>query len=242
MDATIKAAIAELIGTFVLVFFGVGTAVFLINNTVLLDGLGVALAFGLTVMVMSVTIGKVSGCHLNTAISLAMFLDKQIDAKRFALYVIFQIIGAVLAGALIIALYMGYCDVGFDIAREANLGANFVASDVPGVKGPAWLGILTEVILTFVFVLVVFGATDKSHQGVCTEFGGFFIGLALAMVHLVGIGITGTSVNPARSIGMAIFSADYLGDVWIFIVAPLIGGVLAWLVYSFILRDEAASA
>lgn len=232
MDATIKAAIAELIGTFVLVFFGVGTAVFTGGDLV-----ATALAFGLTVMVMSVTVGKVSGCHLNTAISLAMFLDKQIDAKKFAFYVVFQIIGAVIAGALIVCLTMGMTDFSFEAVRNMNLGANFVHG-----TGKAWVGILAEVILTFVFVLVVFGATDKSHQGVFTEFGGFFIGLALAMVHLVGIGITGTSVNPARSIGMAIFSADYLGDVWIFIVAPLIGGVLAWLVYSFILRDEAASA
>ena len=231
MDATIKAAIAELIGTFVLVFFGVGTAVFTG------DLLATALAFGLTVMVMSVTVGKVSGCHLNTAISLAMFLDKQIDAKKFAFYVVFQIIGAVIAGALIVCLTMGMTDFSFETVRNMDLGANFVHG-----TGKAWVGILAEVILTFIFVLVVFGATDKSHQGVFTEFGGFFIGLALAMVHMVGIGITGTSVNPARSIGMAIFSADYLGDVWIFIVAPLIGGVLAWLVYSFILRDEAASA
>ena len=232
MDATIKAAIAELIGTFVLVFFGVGTAVFTGGDLV-----ATALAFGLTVMVMSVTIGKISGCHLNTAISLAMFLDKQIDAKKFIFYVIFQIIGAVIAGALIVCLTMGMTDFSFETVRNMDLGANFVHG-----TGKAWVGILAEVILTFIFVLVVFGATDKSHQGVFTEFGGFFIGLALAMVHLVGIGITGTSVNPARSIGMAIFSADYLGDVWIFIVAPLIGGVLAWLVYSFILRDEAASA
>ncbi|MBQ4369002.1 MAG: aquaporin [Candidatus Methanomethylophilus sp.] len=232
MDATIKAAIAELIGTFVLVFFGVGTAVFTGGDLV-----ATALAFGLTVMVMSVTVGKVSGCHLNTAISLAMFLDKQIDAKKFAFYVVFQIIGAVIAGALIVCLTMGMTDFSFETVRNMDLGANFVHG-----TGKAWVGILAEVILTFIFVLVVFGATDKSHQGVFTEFGGFFIGLALAMVHMVGIGITGTSVNPARSIGMAIFSADYLGDVWIFIVAPLIGGVLAWLVYSFILRDEAASA
>ena len=232
MDATIKAAIAELIGTFVLVFFGVGTAVFTGGDLV-----ATALAFGLTVMVMSVTVGKVSGCHLNTAISLAMFLDKQIDAKKFAFYVVFQIIGAVIAGALIVCLTMGMSDFSFETVRNMDLGANFVHG-----TGKAWVGILAEVILTFIFVLVVFGATDKSHQGVFTEFGGFFIGLALAMVHMVGIGITGTSVNPARSIGMAIFSADYLGDVWIFIVAPLIGGVLAWLVYSFILRDEAASA
>ena len=232
MDATIKAAIAELIGTFVLVFFGVGTAVFTGGDLV-----ATALAFGLTVMVMSVTVGKVSGCHLNTAISLAMFLDKQIDAKKFAFYVVFQIIGAVIAGALIVCLTMGMTDFSFETVRNMDLGANFVHG-----TGKAWVGILAEVILTFFFILVVFGATDKSHQGVFTEFGGFFIGLALAMVHMVGIGITGTSVNPARSIGMAIFSADYLGDVWIFIVAPLIGGVLAWLVYSFILRDEAASA
>ena len=232
MDATIKAAIAELIGTFVLVFFGVGTAVFTGGDLV-----ATALAFGLTVMVMSVTVGKVSGCHLNTAISLAMFLDKQIDAKKFAFYVVFQIIGAVIAGALIVCLTMGMTDFSFETVRNMDLGANFVHG-----TGKAWVGILAEVILTFIFVLVVFGATDKSHQGVFSEFAGFFIGLALAMVHMVGIGITGTSVNPARSIGMAIFSADYLGDVWIFIVAPLIGGVLAWLVYSFILRDEAASA
>ena len=232
MDATIKAAIAELIGTFVLVFFGVGTAVFTGGDLV-----ATALAFGLTVMVMSVTVGKVSGCHLNTAISLAMFLDKQIDAKKFAFYVVFQIIGAVIAGALIVCLTMGMTDFSFETVRNMDLGANFVHG-----TGKAWVGILAEVILTFIFVLVVFGATDKRHEGVFTEFGGFFIGLALAMVHMVGIGITGTSVNPARSIGMAIFSAAHLGDVWIFIVAPLIGGVLAWLVYSFILRDEAASA
>ena len=232
MDATIKAAIAELIGTFVLVFFGVGTAVFTGGDLV-----ATALAFGLTVMVMSVTVGKVSGCHLNTAISLAMFLDKQIDAKKFIFYVIFQIIGAVIAGALIVCLFMGMTDFSFDVVKNMNLGANFVHG-----TGKAWVGILAEVILTFFFVLVVFGATDKSHQGVFSEFAGFFIGLALAMVHLIGINITGTSVNPARSIGMAIFSADYLGDVWIFIVAPLIGGVLAWLVYSFVLRDNAESA
>ena len=232
MDATIKAAIAELIGTFVLVFFGVGTAVFTGGDLV-----ATAFAFGLTVMVMSVTVGKVSGCHLNTAISLAMFLDKQIDAKKFVLYVIFQIIGAVIAGALIVCLSMGFADISFEAVRNMNLGANFVQG-----AGKAWVGILAEVILTFIFVLVVFGATDKAHQGVFSEFAGFFIGLALAMVHLVGINITGTSVNPARSIGMAIFSADYLGDVWIFIVAPLIGGVLAWLVYSFVLRDNAESA
>ena len=224
MDATIKAGIAELIGTFVLVFFGVGAAIF--SGSIIVT----ALAFGLTVMVMSVTIGRISGCHLNTAISIAMFLDKQIDAKKLVTYIVCQIVGAIVAGGLLYVLYTN--GMGYDWTDE---GANFVHG-----KGEAWVGLLTEIVLTFIFVLVVFGATDKSHQGVFSEFGGFFIGLALAMVHLVGINITGTSVNPARSIGLAIFSQNHLGDVWIFIVAPIIGGILAWAVYKYILRDETA--
>lgn len=231
MDATVRAAFAELIGTFVLVFFGVGTAVFSGGNLV-----ATAFAFGLTVMVMSVTVGRVSGCHLNTAISLAMYLDKQIDGKKFAYYVVFQIIGAIIAGALIVLLYMGCYDLGFDKVMDLNLGANYVHDHSVGAgandTGPAWVGLLAEIILTFIFVLVVFGATAKNGMG---KFGGFFIGLALAMVHLVGINITGTSVNPARSIAMAIFSSDYLGDVWIFIVAPLIGAVLAWAVWKYVI-------
>jgi aquaporin Z len=226
MDATIKAAIAELIGTFVLVFFGVGTAVFLGGGV-----LAVALAFGLTVMVMSVTVGKVSGCHLNTAISLAMFLDKQIDAKTFAFYVVFQIIGAVIAGALIVCLTMGMTDFSFETVRNMDLGANFVHG-----TGKAWVGILAEVILTFIFVLVVFGATSKNSGAIN---GGLYIGLALTMVHLVGIPLTGTSVNPARSIGLALFNTGALDNLWIFIVAPIVGGLLAWAVWKFVLCDPA---
>ncbi len=224
MDETIRAGIAELIGTFVLVFFGVGTAVFTGGNLV-----ATALAFGLTVMVMSVTIGKVSGCHLNTAISIAKFLDKDIDGKRLATYIVCQIIGAVIAGGLLYAVYTGLGGTWVDE------GANFIHGN-----GEVWVGLLVEIVLTFIFVLVVFGATDKSHQGVFSEFGGFFIGLALAMVHFVGIGITGTSVNPARSIGLALFSENCLGDVWIFIVAPIIGGILAWAVYKYVIRDGTA--
>ncbi len=222
MDATIKAGIAELIGTFVLVFFGVGAAIF--SGSVIVT----ALAFGLTVMVMSVTIGRISGCHLNTAISIAMFMDKQIDAKKLVTYIVCQIIGAIIAGGLLYALYTGMDYTWVD------QGCNVIPNDT------VWVALLTEIVLTFIFVLVVFGATDKSHQGVFSEFGGFFIGLALAMVHLVGINITGTSVNPARSIGLAIFSENCLGDVWVFIVAPIIGAILAWAVYKYVLRDETA--
>lgn len=225
MDETIRAGIAELIGTFVLVFFGVGTAIFTDGDIV-----ATALAFGLTVMVMSVTIGKASGCHLNTAISIAMFLDKQINGRKLVTYIVCQIVGAIIAGGLLYAFVTG-----MDYATWVDQGANFVHGN-----GEAWVGLLAEIVLTFIFVLVVFGATDKSHQGIFSEFGGFFIGLALAMVHFVGIGITGTSVNPARSIGLALFSENYLGDVWIFIVAPIIGGILAWVVYRYVIRDGTA--
>ncbi len=225
MDETIRAGIAELIGTFVLVFFGVGTAIFTDGDIV-----ATALAFGLTVMVMSVTIGKASGCHLNTAISIAMFLDKQINGRKLVTYIVCQIVGAIIAGGLLYAFVTG-----MDYATWVDQGANFVHGN-----GEAWVGLLAEIVLTFIFVLVVFGATDKSHQGIFSEFGGFFIGLALAMVHFVGIGITGTSVNPARSIGLALFSENYLGDVWIFIVAPIIGGILAWAVYRYVIRDGTA--
>lgn len=214
--------LAELIGTFVLVFFGVGAAIFTDGNL-----LATALAFGLTVMVMSVTIGRISGCHLNTAISFAMWLDKKLSNREFLWYVVFQIIGAIIAGALLYCIYGMYADQ-LNLADWANQGANNCEN--VGTAG----ALLVEIVLTFIFVLVVFGATAKNGMD---KFAGFFIGLALAMVHIVGINLTGTSVNPARSIGLAIFSSDYLGDVWVFIVAPLIGGLLAWAVWKYVFRD-----
>lgn len=218
----IRKYLAELIGTFVLVFFGVGTAIFTDGNL-----LATALAFGLTVMVMSVTIGRISGCHLNTAISFAMWLDKKLSNKDFAWYVVFQIIGAIIAGALLYCIYGMYADQ-LNLADWANQGANSV--DNVGTAG----ALLVETVLTFIFVLVVFGATAKNGMD---KFAGLYIGLALTMVHLVGINLTGTSVNPARSIGLAIFSDDCLGDLWVFIVAPLIGGILAWAVWKYVFRD-----
>ena len=232
MDACIRKYIAELIGTFVLTFFGCGAAAFIGCNT---DAgvLATALAFGLTVMVMSVTVGKISGCHLNPAISLAMFLDKKLDTKDFIGYVVCQIIGALVAGLVIYALFMGIYDASWsDVANYAP-GANGLG----GVNDSALLGILVEVILTFIFVLIVFGSTSKNSGAIN---GGLYIGLGLTMVHLVGINLTGTSVNPARSIGLGILaSGDPLSQLWVFIVAPLIGGVLAWAVWKFVLSDDA---
>ena len=226
MESSIKKYTAELIGTAVLVFFGVGAAL-------LADSIAAcAIAFGLTVMVMSVTVGRVSGCHLNPAISIAMFLDKKLSSKDLVGYIIFQIIGAIIAGALILYLFSVHMGIDFsDIIDHGTFGAN----TLDGIDGSIVAGLITEIFLTFIFVLVVFGATAKNGMD---KFAGLFIGLALTMVHLVGIGLTGTSVNPARSIGLAIFQPETLGDLWIFIVAPIIGGVLAWLVWKGVLCDD----
>ncbi|MBE6522534.1 MAG: aquaporin [Thermoplasmata archaeon] len=223
-----KKYIAELIGTAVLVFFGVGAAL-------LADSIAAcAIAFGLTVVVMSVTVGRVSGCHLNPAISIAMFLDKKLSSKDLVGYIIFQIIGAIIAGALILYLFSVHMGIDFsDIIDHGTFGAN----TLDGVDGSIVAGLITEIFLTFIFVLVVFGATAKNGMD---KFAGLFIGLALTMVHLVGIGLTGTSVNPARSIGLAVFQPEALGDLWIFIVAPIIGGILAWLVWKKVLCDDDA--
>ncbi|MBP5685781.1 MAG: aquaporin [Candidatus Methanomethylophilaceae archaeon] len=228
MESSIKKYTAELIGTAVLVFFGVGAAL-------LADSIAAcAIAFGLTVVVMSVTVGRVSGCHLNPAISIAMFLDKKLSSKDLVGYIIFQIIGAIIAGALILYLFSVHMGIDFsDIIDHGTFGAN----TLDGVDGSIVAGLITEIFLTFIFVLVVFGATAKNGMD---KFAGLFIGLALTMVHLVGIGLTGTSVNPARSIGLAVFQPEALGDLWIFIVAPIIGGILAWLVWKKVLCDDDA--
>ena len=226
MDASIRKYIAELIGTFVLVFFGVGAAIFTGELV------ACALAFGLTVIVMSVTIGKISGCHLNPAISIAMFMDKKLDTKDLIGYVICQIIGAIIAGALLAALYIGITDCTWDYMMNNLGGANHLIQPAKLI----WAAFLVELVLTFIFVLIVFGATSKNSGAIN---GGLYIGLGLTMVHLVGINLTGTSVNPARSIGLALFNNGALNDLWIFIIAPIVGGLLAWAVWKFVLRNPA---
>ncbi|MCL1896506.1 MAG: MIP family channel protein [Clostridiales bacterium] len=216
---------AEFIGTLVLVFMGCGSAVVLGCET---DGghLAVALAFGLSIVAMAYIIGNVSGCHINPAVSLAMLLRKDIDGKDFTFYVIFQVAGAVAAAALLnVLLWFGVYD------ETGGLGAN-------GVEGAGdWTGaLIVEVILTFIFVLVILGVTaDKGKQSVA----GIVIGLTLAFVHIVGIPLTGTSVNPARSIGPALFAGgDALDDLWVFIVGPLAGAVVAFLVFTALYKAK----
>jgi len=225
-NESIKKYIAEMIGTAVLVFMGCGSAVFLGPDA---SGghLAVALAFGLSIVAMAYVIGGVSGCHINPAVSLAALLDKRIGVVDFAGYVVSQIIGAICGAALLNA---SSSMAGVDLT--GGLGSN-LAAGAGGIEG----ALLIEVVLTFIFVLTILGVTaDKSKGGVA----GIVIGLTLTFVHIVGIPLTGTSVNPARSIGPAIFAGgEALADLWIFIIAPLVGAALAALAYKLFKAKDA---
>lgn len=211
-----KKYIAECIGTFVLTLLGCGTAMFLGCNTPA-GVVGTAIAFGLTVIAMAYTIGAISGCHINPAITLAVALSGRMTWKDACGYWCGQIIGGILAGAVLLLL----TKVVAAPDLTGALGSNGVAN-AGGVGG----AFLVEVIATFIFVLVVLGTTDgKIGAG---NFAGLAIGLTLILVHLVCINLTGTSVNPARSFGPALFAGgDALKDVWVFICAPLVGGALS---------------
>lgn len=217
----IKKYIAELVGTFVLVFFACGTAA--VVGCSAENGTGyllTALAFGLVIVAMAYSIGNVSGCHINPAVSIAMLVSGKLTVKDFIGYVIAQFVGATL-GAAMLALFVGV---------DSGLGANAL------YNGDIVLSLLIEVILTFVFVLAIIGVTSKVENGAVA---GIVIGLSLTLVHILGISFTGTSVNPARSFGPALFvGGDALINVWVFIAAPLVGGVLAALFYRFIAAEK----
>ena len=216
---SIKKYVAEFIGTFVLVFFACGTAAVVGCDT---DGgyLMTALAFGLVIVAMAYSIGNVSGCHINPAVSIAMLISKKLSFKDFVGYVVAQFAGAI-AGAAALMAFVG---------KESGLGTNALFEDSV-VKS-----LTIEIILTFVFVIAILGVTSKASNG---SVAGIVIGLSLTLVHILGISFTGTSVNPARSFGPALFvGGDALSNVWVFIVAPLIGGALAAIVYGFLAEKE----
>ena len=216
-----KKYFAEGIGTFVLTLLGCGTAMFLGCGTPA-GVLGTAIAFGLTVVAMAYTIGGISGCHINPAITLAVALSGRMSWKDACGYWIGQIIGGIVAGAVLLLL----ANVVAAPDLTGALGSNGVAN-----AGGAGGAFLVEVIATFIFVLVVLGTTDgKIGAG---NFAGLAIGLTLILVHLVCINLTGTSVNPARSIGPAIFAqGQALKDLWVFICAPLVGAALSACVWG----------
>ena len=211
-----KKYIAEMVGTFVLTFLGCGTAMFLGCNTPA-GVVGTAIAFGLAVVAMAYTIGEISGCHINPAITLGVALSGRMSWKDACGYWVGQIIGGIIAGALLLLL----TKVVAAPDLTGSLGTNGVAN-----AGGVWGACLVEVIATFIFVLVVLGATDAKYGA--GKPAGLAIGLCLILIHLVCIKLTGTSVNPARSIGPAIFAGGAaLKNVWVFICAPLLGGALA---------------
>ena len=219
--SSIKKYFAEFIGTMVLVLIGCGTAA-AVGCAV--EGSGyllTALAFGLTIVAMAYSIGNLSGCHVNPAVSIAMLVSGKMSGKDFIGYVIAQCLGAIAGAALLLPL----------VGRDSGLGANAL------YNGSVGLSILIEIILTCIFVLAILGVTSKESN---SPVAGLVIGLSLTLVHILGISFTGTSVNPARSLGPALLAGgDALACVWVFLVAPLIGGVLAAVIYGFLASGEA---
>ena len=216
-----KKYIAECVGTFVLTFLGCGTAMFLGCDTPA-GVVGTALAFGLAVIAMAYTIGEISGCHINPAITLGVALSGRMSWKDACGYWVGQVIGGIVAGALLLAL----TKVVAAPDLTGGLGTNGVVN-----AGGVWGACLVEVIATFIFVLVVLGATDSKFGA--GKPAGLAIGLTLVLIHLVCIRLTGTSVNPARSIGPALFAGGQaLKDLWVFICAPLVGGALSALAWK----------
>jgi len=215
--------IAELIGTMVLVLMGCGSAVI---GSYYIGNLGIAFAFGIAVLAMVYAIGGVSGCHINPAISISMLVARKISAKDTVLYVVFQCVGAIIGAGILYAIATG--NSSFNLA-VSGLGQNGYGNASPAGYSLV-SALIAEIVLTFIFVLVVHGST---HERVPKGFAGLSIGMSLVLIHLVGIPITGTSVNPARSLGPALFvGGTALSQLWLFIVAPIIGGILAALVWK----------
>lgn len=219
--------ISEFIGTLVLVLFGCGIAVVSGGNLV-----ATALAFGLAIVAEAYVIGPISGCHVNPAVSLAMVINKKMPKEDFAWYVVFQVLGAI-AGTTILYTILSNTDLG-----TAALSANYYG-ELSAVNTTLFGAILTEVVLTCVFVYTILGVTsDKDKSAIA----GIVIGLTLTFVHLIGIPLTGTSVNPARSLAPAIFiGKEAIKQVWVFIVSPLIGATIAAFLYKYLNTEKKKS-
>jgi aquaporin Z len=231
-----KRTIAEFIGTFWLVLGGCGSAVFAgafpdSQNALGIGFVGIALAFGLTVLTMAYAIGHISGCHLNPAVSLGLWASKRFPARDLPWYIIAQVLGAIVAAGLIYLIASGRPG-----GAPASIGANGYGELSPG-KYSLTSGLITEVVMTLGFLLVILGATDRRAPA---GFAPIAIGLALTLIHLVSIPITGTSVNPARSTGAALFSGmQYIAQLWMFWVAPIAGALIAGFLYHYLYPQPA---
>ena len=229
-----KKYLAELIGTMALVLFGCGAAVISGTDAGALSGLGllgISLAFGLAVVAMAYTIGGISGCHINPAITIAMFVAGKISISDAVGYVVAQFIGAVVGAGILYVIASG--NANFKMGEWA-LGSNGWGEGYLGAYSTT-AAFITEAVLTFLFLYVIFNVTSKHGNG---NMAGLAIGITLVLIHLVAIPITGTSVNPARSFGPAVFAGGKaLSQLWLFIVAPIVGGIAAALVWKFTGED-----
>lgn len=221
----VRKYVAELIGTFALVLVGCGSAVIAGKHV---GFLGISFAFGLTVLAMVYAIGRISGCHINPAISLAMLVAGKMEWKDTVFYIIAQCIGAIIAAGVLLAIAIGTTDY--------SLAVNGLGQNGYGVYSPGGYSLvaclIAEIVLTALFLFVIFGSTSKKAP---EGFAGVAIGLTLVLIHIVGIPITGTSVNPARSLGPAVFvGGAALSQLWLFIIAPFIGGILAAVLWKYV--------
>ncbi|MCX2826828.1 aquaporin [Bacillus pseudomycoides] len=219
----LKKGIAEFIGTFVLVLFGTGTAV-LGGGIEGIGTLGIAMAFGLSIVAMAYSIGTISGCHVNPAVSIAMFVNKRMNAMELSYYLLAQVLGGLLGTATLVT-----------ILKSSNMSLDNLGQNAFGNFGLSG-SFLVEFVLTFVFILVIIVVTGKKGNA---QLAGLVIGFTLVLVHLLGIPLTGTSVNPARSLAPALFAGgEAVSQLWVFIVAPILGGIVAAIVGKFVLNTE----
>lgn len=228
-----KKYLAELIGTFALVFIGCGTAVIAGDEV---GFLGISFAFGLTLLGMVYAIGHISGCHINPAVSVSMRINGKINTKDMIFYIVFQCIGAILASTLLFLIASGQS--GYSIVAD-GLGQNGYDSASPGGYNLI-SSFIAEILMTLLFLIVILGSTSKNAP---KGLAGIAIGLTLVLIHIFGIPITGVSVNPARSLGPAILlailgSPTALIQIWLFWIGPLIGAILAALIWVFVLREQ----
>jgi aquaporin Z len=228
----IKKLVAEFIGTFWLVLGGCGSAVLAAAfPDVGIGLLGVALAFGLTVLTMVFAIGHISGCHLNPAVSIGLWAGGRFPASELVAYIAVQVLGGILGAATLYLIASG--QAGFNVSD--GFAANGYGAHSPG-QYSLLAGLTVEIVMTFMFLFIILGATDKrAPQG----FAAIAIGLGLTLIHLISIPVTNTSVNPARSTATAVFVGDWaLSQLWLFWVAPIIGAILAGLLYRWLGKEE----
>jgi aquaporin Z len=226
-----KRSVTELLGTFWLVLGGCGSVVLAASSPLGIGVLGVALAFGLTVLTMAFAIGHISGCHLNPAVSVGLVVGGRFPAKELPAYIIAQVLGGILAAALL--YYIASGKEGFDIA--AGLASNGYGEHSPGKYSMA-AGFVTELVMTGMFVIIILGATDKRAPAGLAPIA---IGLGLTLIHLISIPVTNTSVNPARSTGPALMVGGWaIAQLWMFWVAPLIGAIVGGTIYRWLGKEQ----